>query len=91
MPRNLDPAAMMMEATLKGFQHVNVALAAVQEVQKIQAKATYQGLTGSGKSRYVSELAKAYGGQSPVADLLDLSRGRISQLVNSEKNKKNGQ
>lgn len=85
-----DPAEAMMEATLKSFHHVKVAIDAVQADQKIQAKATYGALTSSGKSRYVSELTAAYESQARVAELLDLSPGRICQLVNSEKNRKNG-
>lgn len=86
----LDPAEAMMEATLQGFRNVKVAIDAVQADQKIQAKATYNALTSAGKPRYVSELADAYKSQARVADLLDLSPGRICQLVNSEKNRKNG-
>jgi excinuclease UvrABC helicase subunit UvrB len=84
------PAEQMLEATLKGFGEVKKAIDSVQQAQKIQAKATYSGLTGSGKARYVTELANAYGSQAMVARMLDLTDGRISQLVNSEKNRKNG-
>lgn len=85
-----DPAEAMMKATLEGFRNVKVAIETVQADQKIQAKATYNALTSSGKPRYVSELADAYNSQARVAELLDLSPGRICQLVNSEKNRRNG-
>lgn len=80
----------MMKATIDGFNQVNLIIKSVHQNQKIHAQATYSGLTGSGKSRYVSELVKSYESQAAVAELLDLSRGRICQLVNSGKNKKNG-
>ena len=85
-----DPAEAMMKATLDGFHNVKIAIEAVQAEQKIQAKATYNALTSSGKSRYIAELAESYKSQARVAELLDLSPGRICQLVNSEKNRKNG-
>lgn len=85
-----EPVEALMNATLEGFKHVNEAIKAVHQAQKVQAKATYSGLTGAGKARYVTELASSYNSQAQVAELLDLSKGRISQLVNSEKNKKNG-
>ncbi|MDD1023179.1 hypothetical protein M5G24_29640 [Pseudomonas sp. TNT2022 ID1048] len=85
-----DPATLMMEATLQGFKNVKDALDVIQNTQKIQAKATYKGLTGSGKSRYVTEMAEQLGSQVKVAEMLDLTRGRINQLVKSEKNRANG-
>lgn len=85
-----DPATAMMEATMEGFRQVKIAIDAVQEAQKIQARATYKGLTGHGKARYVNELVQAHGSQVQVANLLDLSPGRINQLVHSEKNLRNG-
>ena len=59
-------------------------------------RAAYQGLTGAGKTRYVKELVEderkknPTGAQSRVAGDLDLTPGRVSQLLNSEKNRKNG-
>ena len=90
--KKVDPfsASVIMDATLEGFRQVKVALEAVQEAQKVHAKATYQALTSSGKSRYVTELVDAYGSQAQVAKLLDLSPGRICQVIKSEKNRSNG-
>lgn len=53
-------------------------------------KANYVAHTGCGKARYVTELVKDYGSQAEVAKMLDVSPSRISQLINSEKNRRNG-
>lgn len=92
MPRkkSAQPFEAMMEVTLDGFKQVNEIIKSIHQAQKIQAQATYSGLTGAGKARYVGELVKSYGSQADVATLLDRTPGRISQLVNSEKNRKNG-
>lgn len=88
--KNTPISKAMMDVTLQGFQKVKEALDALEEIQTTQARATYSGLTGSGKSRYVQAMVDAVGSQAKVADMLDLSPGRISQLVKSEKNRKNG-
>jgi hypothetical protein len=85
-----DPVDALMQATLDGFKQVNEVVKIVRQEQKILTKATYDGLTGSGKARFVTQLVDAYGSQNEVAKTLDLTAGRISQLVNSEKNKQNG-
>jgi len=86
-----DPSLKMMEVTLEGFKQAKIAMDAIKENQTNQARATYTGLTSSGKSRYVSSLVETSGSQIEVAELLDLSKGRISQLVRSERNRNNGQ
>jgi predicted transcriptional regulator len=54
-------------------------------------------MTGSGKSRYVGKLVEIEktneekGAQARVAQLLDLTPGRVSHLLSSEKNRRNGQ
>jgi hypothetical protein len=85
-----DPVESLMYATLDSFKHVNEVIKSVREDHKVLAQATYNGLTGSGKTRFVSDMVEAYGSQARVAQMLELSPGRISQLVNSDKNKKNG-
>lgn len=98
-----DPLEQVMETMLTGFKHTTQAIqdlreqqAELEQRQKQQAKAAYHGMTGSGKSRYVAQLVEvekereARGAQARVAETLDLSPGRITQLLKSEKNRKNG-
>jgi len=86
----------MMALMVEGFRATTSEIQAMKVKQKQQAIAAYHGMTGSGKSRYVSKLVEIEaaqeprGAQSRVADTLDLSGGRISQLLNSVKNRKNG-
>ena len=100
---DIDPLKQVMETVVAGFQKTTEAIqnlrdeqAKLELRQKQQAKAAYQGMTGSGKSRYVSELVKIEeqneqrGAKARVAETLDLSPGHITQLLNSEKNRKNG-
>jgi len=92
-----------MATVIQGFQ---MTTASIQELrnqqanleQKLQqqARAAYHGMTGSGKSRYTSELVKIEsennprGAQARVAETLGVSPGRITQLLSSDKNRKNG-
>lgn len=91
-----DPLENMMSMMVEGFRATTTEIQALKARQKEQAIAAYHGMTGNGKSRYVSKLVEmeaaqgARGAQSRVADMLDLSEGRISQLLNSDKNRKNG-
>lgn len=99
----IDPLAQVMETVVQGFKHTTQAIQELRDQQadlelrqKQQAKAAYQGMTGSGKSRYVAKLVEieeereSRGAKARVAETLDLSRGRITQLLNSDKNRKNG-
>ena len=85
---DIDPLKQVMETVVAGFQKTTEAIQNLRDA--------YQGMTGSGKSRYVSELVKIEeqneqrGAKARVAETLDLSPGRITQLLNSEKNRKNG-
>jgi ABC-type phosphate transport system ATPase subunit len=98
-----DPLEHVMRVVAEGFKHTTQAIqdlrvqqAQLQQQQYAHARAAYDGMSGCGKSRYVTslvEMEKAKGekgAQGRVADMLDLTPGRISQLVNSEKNRKNG-
>ncbi|WP_200182645.1 hypothetical protein [Ectothiorhodospira mobilis] len=91
-----DPLENMMAMMLEGFRATTTEIQEMKTKQKEHAIAVYHGMTGSGKSRYVSKLVEIEatqeprGAQSRVADMLDLSEGRISQLLSSEKNRKNG-
>lgn len=98
-----DPLEQVMETMISGFKHTTQAIqdlreqqAELEQRQKQQAKAAYHGMTGSGKSRYVTQLVEiekergVRGAQARVAETLDLSPGRITQLLNSDKNRKNG-
>lgn len=98
-----DPLEQVMALVLEGFKKTTEAIydlreqqAALQEQQQQQARAVYQGMTGSGKSRYVTQLVEfekqkdPRGAQARVAATLDLSPGRITQLVTSDKNRANG-
>lgn len=98
-----DPLEIVMQTMLEGFKHTSEAIQNLREQQaelelrqKQQAKAAYHGMTGSGKARYVTELVdmekevNPRGAQARVAETLDLTPGRITQLISSEKNRKNG-
>lgn len=98
-----DPLEQVMETMFEGFKHTTKAIQDLREkqaklelTQKQQAKAAYHGMTGSGKARYVAQLVEIEkennprGAQARVADTLDLTPARITQLLNSEKNRKNG-
>lgn len=91
-----DPLENMMAMMVEGFRATTTEIQAMKARQKEQAIAAYHGMTGSGKSRYVSKLVEIEatqeqrGAQSRVANMLDLSEGRISQLLSSEKNRRNG-
>lgn len=100
---NIDPLQQVMATVVEGFKHTTVAIqqlrerqAKLEEQQRQQARAVYHGMTGSGKSRYASELVKIErekdprGAQSRVAQLLDVTPGRVTQLLSSDKNRKNG-
>ncbi len=50
---------------------------AMKKTQTDHARATYGALPSSGKSRYVASLVETSGSQAEVAELLDLSPGRI--------------
>lgn len=98
---------MIMQTVLAGFQAVTQRLEAIEashakerdkarEEHQQHARATYQGMTGSGKSRYVAAMVDLErkngerGAQARVAKTLDLTPGRIAQLLSSDKNRKNG-
>lgn len=98
-----DPLEKVMEAMVAGFKHTTEAIQALRDQQaelekrqKQQAKAAYLGMTGSGKSRYAAELVEIEkerdlrGAQARVAETLDVTPGRITQLLKSDKNRKNG-
>jgi hypothetical protein len=61
-----------------------------------QAQAAYDGMTASGKSRFTARLVEIEektdkkGAKARVAETLNVSPARISQLLRSEKNRKNG-
>lgn len=110
VPDSQEPLRRVMDTVVKGFQQTTDAMQQLQErqdkleqeqraleqQQKEHLKAAYNGMTGSGKARYVSELVEIEkkkgerGSQARVARTLDLTAGRIAQLINSEKNRKNG-
>ena len=85
----IDPIDALKDVTMAGFGKVHEALTHMKEVQSQQARATYQGLTSSGKSRYVAALVDEAGSQAEVGRMLKLPPGRINHLVKSEKNRKN--
>ncbi|MDD4914621.1 MAG: hypothetical protein PHW13_06250 [Methylococcales bacterium] len=98
-----DPLAQVMQTVIMGFKQTTEAIQALRDQQadlelrqKQHAKAAYHGMTGSGKSRYVAQLVdiekaiEPRGAQARVAETLDLTAGRITQLLNSDKNRKNG-
>jgi len=102
-PAQPDPLEQVMATVIQGFQMTTASIQELRDQQasleqrlKQQARAAYHGMTGSGKSRYTSELVKIESEQNPrgaqarVAETLGVSPGRITQLLNSDKNRKNG-
>ena len=102
-PVQPDPLEQMMATGIQGFQMTTASIhelrgqqASLEQRLQQQARAAYHGLTGSGKSRYTSELVKIESEQNPrgaqarVAETLGVSPARITQLLNSDKNRKNG-
>ncbi|MCO4206267.1 hypothetical protein [Aeromonas taiwanensis] len=101
-----DPLQQIMATVVSGFQQTTDAIRQLQQQQQAlelqlqqQARAAYQGMTGSGKSRYVTELVEiekkrdpnnTRGAQRRVADKIGISSARVTQLLNSDKNRKNG-
>ncbi|SKC32329.1 hypothetical protein CZ809_01845 [Photobacterium piscicola] len=101
-----DPLEQIMATVVSGFQQTTDAIRelqlkqeALERQQQQQAKAAYQGMTGCGKSRYVAELVEiekqkdptnTRGAQKRVADTIGISSARVTQLLNSDKNRKNG-
>lgn len=101
-----DPLEQIMATVVLGFQQTTDAIKslkvkqdALELQQKEQAKAAYHGMTGSGKSRYVAKLVEiekqkdpsnTRGAQKRVADTIGISAPRVTQLLNSDKNRKNG-
>ena len=101
--KDTDPLEQVMSVVTEGFKHTTDAIKDLRdqqeklaETQKQQARAAYDGMTGSRKYRYVAklvEIEKAVeekGAQNRVAETLNLSPSRITQLINSNKNRKNG-
>jgi hypothetical protein len=91
-----NPIEQLLPIILQAFTKTAEEIRRLDEQQRQYAKAAYHGMTGSGKARYVSELVAierengSKGAQSRVADLLGVTGGRISQLVTSDLNRKNG-
>ena len=90
MARVKDSSIDMIDFAMEGFKAVKSALEEAEKRQREHAKATYQGLTASGKARYVTSITESTGSQSATAEMLDISRSRVNQLIKSEKNRKNG-
>ena len=99
-----DPLEQVMATVVEGFrkttetiQELRERQAVLEKQQEQQARAAYHGMTASGKARYVAELVEIEkkargerGAQARVAAKLGLTPGRITQLLKSEKNRKNG-
>ncbi|ATE62933.1 hypothetical protein CCZ27_23000 (plasmid) [Thauera sinica] len=82
--------------TTEAIQDLRTQQASLEQKLQQQARAAYHGMTGSGKSRYATELVKIEsehnprGAQARVAETLGVTPGRVTQLLNSDKNRKNG-
>lgn len=96
--KDVDPFEQIMSTVLEGFRQTTDAIRALrneqlvlEERQRRQTRATYEAITGKGKSRYVSKLVEIErsieekGAQSRVAEMLGLSPSRITQLMKSER------
>lgn len=103
MEKDMDPLQRVMDTVVEGFRLTTGAIQDLQnkqkdleERQRLQARAAYHGMTGSGKARYTAELVEIEkkveprGAQARVADALGVTPGRITQLLKSDKNRKNG-
>ena len=99
----VDPLEQVMDIVVNGFKMTTHAIqdlrkqqASLEQKLQNQARAAYHGVTGSGKSRYTAELVRIEsesnprGAQARVAETLGVSAGRITQLLKSDKNRKNG-
>ncbi|MGG5827765.1 hypothetical protein [Aeromonas salmonicida] len=84
MARNPELDALDQLVTM-GLANAAAAIRRESDVTKAVARATYKGHTANGKARFVDDLAKSLGSNKAVADYLDLSEGRISQLRSSAK------
>ena len=102
-PQSPDPLEQVMSVVIDGFKRTTESIHALRDQQaelelklRQQAKAAYHGMTGSGKSRYVSQLVEMEkendprGAQARVAETLGISPSRITQLLKSNKNRTNG-
>lgn len=102
-PSSNEPLELMMSVVVDGFQRVADSMheikaeqAKLSDIQKQQSKAAYHAFTGCGKARYVGMLVEIEsqtnprGARARVAQTLDLTPARITQLLNSDKNRKNG-
>lgn len=102
-PVQPDPLEQVMTTVVQGFkmtteaiQDLRVQQASLEQKLQQQARAAYHGMTGSGKSRYAEELVKIESEQNPrgaqarVAETLGITPGRVTQLLTSDKNRKNG-
>lgn len=84
------------QMTTQAIQDLRAQQASLEQKLQQQARAAYHGMTGSGKSRYATELVKIEsvhnprGAQARVAETLGVTPGRVTQLLNSDKNRKNG-
>ena len=99
-----NPLQQVMDVTIQGFAKATEALAEVHaEHQRLRDEqvrmakqhrdvsiANYKAHTSSGKARMATELVQVFGSQAGAAEYLGLTKGRICQLVNSDKNRKNG-
>jgi hypothetical protein len=100
---NPDPLQQVMDTVVAGFAQTTAAIREVQNRQQVletqlqdQARAAYSGMTASGRARFVDTMVNQeravnqYGAQARVATRLGLTPGRVSQLVNSARNRENG-
>lgn len=69
----------------------------LQQQLQNQTRAAYSGMTASGRTRFVGSLVQQEiqangerGAQARVANTLNLTPGRVSQLINSPRNRENG-
>jgi len=102
-PSQPDLLEQVMATVVQGFKMTTEAIqdlrdqqASLEQKLQQQARAAYHGMTGSGKSRYAAELVKIErennprGAQARVAETLGVTPGRVTQLLGSDKNRKNG-
>ena len=96
-----DPLQQVMATVVAGFQQTTAIIQQVQQQlqQQLQnqTRAAYSGMTASGRTRFVGSLVQQEieangerGAQARVANTLNLTPGRVSQLVNSPRNRENG-
>ncbi len=102
-PSQADAMDAMFQTMTSCFKQTTDAIRELEKRQEMleadrsrDLRCTYKAVTGSGKSRLVAsfvaeeEQHNPRGARAKAAEAFGISRGRVSQLLNSDKNRNNG-